>query len=147
MPHGRPPLRLRRVLGTLLSGAVLAGLATAAGLAVSPKVAHADLSFDQAMFRLVNQDRAQNGLPALRWNDQLTGIAETTPYGGCGFSIAGRSTDMGQRNYFSHTICGSQNVFNVMQADGVPYQSAGENIGWRAASPTSPRRPRISTRR
>jgi uncharacterized protein YkwD len=130
MHLGRPPRRLRRALGTLLSGAVLAGLATAAGSAVSPRTAHADLGFDQAMFNLVNQDRAQNGLGPLRWNDQLTGIAEGAGYGGCGFPVQGRSVDMGQRNYFSHTICGTQNVFNVMQADAVRYTSAGENIGW-----------------
>src|SRR5438309_3657736 len=39
---------------------------------------------------------------------------------------------MVQRNYFSHVIpgCGGQNVFNVMQSAGVPFRSAGENIGW-----------------
>src|SRR5581483_7658938 len=130
MPLGLAPRRLRRALGSAVCGALLAGPATAAGLAVTPRVAHADISFDQAMFALVNQDRAENGVRPLRWNDQLTSVAEGAPYGGCGFSVDGRSQDMGQRNYFSHTICGSQNVFNVLQADGIGYRSAGENIGW-----------------
>ncbi|HXA29781.1 MAG TPA: hypothetical protein VN193_13665 [Candidatus Angelobacter sp.] len=130
MSHGRLPRRLVRAFVTALSGAAVAAVATFAGLAVSPRVAQAAPSFDQAMFALVNQDRADNGLGPLRWNDQLTSIAEDAGYGGCGFPVSGRSVDMGLRNYFSHTICGTQNVFNVMQADGVPYQSAGENIGW-----------------
>src|SRR5712672_3722886 len=131
MHLGRSPRRFVRVLGTVLSAAAVAGVATVAGFA-APRVAHAAMSFDQAMFALVNQDRADNGLGPLRWNDQLTSIAEDAGYGGCGFSVSGRSVDMGQRGYFSHTICGSQNVFNVMQADGVPYRSAGENIGWQS---------------
>jgi uncharacterized protein YkwD len=130
MHLGRSPRRFPRVLATLMSGAALATVATAAGVAVAPRTAHAALSFDQAMFQLINQDRADNGLGPLRWNDQLTSLAEGAPYGGCGFAVQGRSVDMGLRGYFSHTICGAQNVFNVMQAAGVPYRSAGENIGW-----------------
>ena len=132
MHLGRSPRRSARALGTLLSAAAVACVATVAGLAVSPRVAQASTSFDQAMFALVNQDRADNGLGPLRWNDQLTSIAEDAGYNGCGFPVSGRSVDMGLRGYFSHTICGSQNVFNVMQADRVPYQSAGENIGWQS---------------
>ena len=113
----------------------LAATATAvAGMAVvstaAPHAVHADATFDQVLFGLINQDRAAAGLPALRWNSQLSTIGESAPYGGCGFTVAGRAQDMIQRNYFSHTICGSQNVFNVMAADGVHYSSAGENIGW-----------------
>src|SRR5205807_9085430 len=57
-------------------------------------------------------------------------------YSGCGFTVAGRAYDMIQRNYFSHPIlnCGGQYVFNMMQADGVGYRSAGENIGWSSNS-------------
>ena len=108
---------------------------TAAAVAVSPALhrsAAAQNSFDADLFALINQDRAAAGVPALRWNDQLGSIAESQPYAGCGFTIAGRAEDMISRNYFSHTICGAQNVFNVMQAAGAPYLSAGENIGWEA---------------
>jgi hypothetical protein len=36
-----------------------------------------------------------------------------------------------QRNYFAHPILGcGQLVFSMMQAFGVHYRSAGENIGW-----------------
>jgi uncharacterized protein YkwD len=120
MLPGRRPLL---AVVTLLSG--IAAMWTAA-----PREVHAEATFDQVLFNLINQDRAQNGVPALRWNTQLSSIGETAGYAGCGFSISGRSEDMILRNYFSHTICGSQNVFNVMQAYGVHYSSAGENIGW-----------------
>jgi uncharacterized protein YkwD len=103
---------------------------TALAWTAAPHAVHADATFDQVLFTLINQDRASAGLPALRWNSQLSSIGESAPYGGCGFTVQGRAEDMIQRNYFSHTICGSQNVFNVMSADGVGYSSAGENIGW-----------------
>ena len=115
----------------LFARAALAAVAgSAAGVVAAPHAVHADASFDQVLFTLINQDRAQNGLPALRWNAQLSAVGESAPYGGCGFTVAGRAQDMIQRNYFSHTICGTQNVFNVLNADGVRYSSAGENIGW-----------------
>jgi hypothetical protein len=45
-----------------------------------------------------------------------------------------------RRNYFAHPILGcGQLVFSMMQAYGVHYRSAGENIGWEAgaSSPAS----------
>jgi uncharacterized protein YkwD len=116
----------RRLVGAA-AAALIAGTATAWA---SPRTVHADATFDQVLFTLINQDRAGAGLPALRWNAQLSAIGEGAPYGGCGFTVYGRARDMIQRNYFSHTICGSQNVFNVMTADHVGYRFAGENIGW-----------------
>jgi len=120
----RHRLRIVAAAGaTALAGA-------AAGFGVAPHAVHADATFDQVLFNLINQDRAQNGLPALRWNTTLSSIGESQPYGGCGFTVNGRAEDMLQRNYFSHTICGTQNVFSVEIADGVGFSSAGENIGW-----------------
>ncbi len=51
---------------------------------------------------------------------------------GAASPINGRSVDMIQRNYFAHPIlnCGGRYVFSMMQAFGIRYQSAGENIGW-----------------
>jgi uncharacterized protein YkwD len=123
-PHNAPARR-RAIVA---AAALVAG--TVAAWAGAPHTVHADGTFDQALFALVNQDRAGAGLPALRLNTTLGSIGENADYGGCGFSVAGRSEDMISRNYFSHTICGTQNVFNIMQAKGVRYSSAGENIGW-----------------
>ena len=131
-PAVTPRRRLRPWLR--MAGAAAAAAIVLAGQAITghdaPTPVHADASFDATLFSLINQDRAQNGLGALRWNGRLTSLAESQPYGGCGFWISGRAQDMIQRNYFSHTICGTQNVFNVMSADGLPYGWAGENIGW-----------------
>jgi uncharacterized protein YkwD len=123
-----PGRRLRRALAhAVVATSIAAG---AAAWTAAPRAVHADATFDQVLFSLINQDRAANGLPALRWNAQLSSLGESAPYGGCGFTVLGRAQDMIQRNYFAHTICGTQNVFNVMQADHVGYSSAGENIGW-----------------
>jgi uncharacterized protein YkwD len=123
-----PPHASSRHRAVAAGAALVAG--TVAAWAGAPHSVHADASFDQVLFSLINQDRAGAGLPALRQNTTLGSIGENADYGGCGFTVAGRSADMIARNYFSHTICGSQNVFNIMQAQGVRYSSAGENIGW-----------------
>ena len=89
---------------------------------------------EQSLFSLTNQDRTSNGVAALSWNSTLGGIARANPNSSvCGFTVYGRSQDMVNRNYFSHTICGSHLVFDIMTADGVGYASAGENIGWTTA--------------
>jgi uncharacterized protein YkwD len=127
---------IRRVAVAVVATA--AALATA-GLARAPLGAAADSTADQDLFSLTNQDRASNGVHALLWHSTLSAIGENKPYGGCGFTVDGRSYDMIQRNYFAHPIlnCGGQLVFNMMSAFGVNYRSAGENIGWESGY-TSP---------
>ncbi len=110
----------------------VSGLAVAAlHAAASAVVAHADGSADAALFSLTNQDRASNGVRSLIGNGTLQTVGEGGRYTGCGFAVNGRSVDMIQRNYFAHPILGcGQMVFSMMQAYGVHYLSAGENIGW-----------------
>ncbi len=86
---------------------------------------------NSTLFSLTNSDRASNGVPSLTYNGTLAAIGEGARYGGCGFTVYGRSVDMIQRDYFAHPIksCG-QLVFSMMSAFGVHYRSAGENIGW-----------------
>jgi hypothetical protein len=112
----------------LIVGAIAWGIAAWS----HPAVAMANSTVDSVLFNLINQDRANAGLAPLRWSSTLGGIAESAPYGGCGFTVDGRAQDMLLRDYFSHTIlnCGSQTVFNMMTADGVPLSHAGENISW-----------------
>jgi uncharacterized protein YkwD len=117
----------RRVVGVAIALLLL----TATG-GFTPKPAAAGVSFDTALYNLINQDRSQNGLPPLQWSGALSGVGENTPYGGCGYTIYGRAEDMGNRNYFAHLIpnCGSQYVFNMENNEGIHFASAGENIGW-----------------
>lgn len=103
---------------------------------LAPQPASAEDSFNLRMVDLVNQARAASGVAPLRAVGVIGGIAEAAPYSGCGFGTAGRAFDMGQRNYFSHTIasCGGREVFDMLGAAGVPYSVAAENIGWVSGS-------------
>jgi len=133
-PYARLRVLRRALLLTILTAGTVAvlwlfGTGTAAAINAS--------SDEQTLFSLTNQDRTSNGVAALSWNGTLGGIARANPNSSvCGFTVAGRSQDMVNRNYFSHTICGSHLVFDIVSADGIGYQSAGENIGW-TTSPDS----------
>lgn len=133
-----PPSPVRAIRGNN-SGrrwAAVAGVASVAALSAVASshalTATADATADQDLFSLTNQDRSSNGLGALLWHSTLSAIGESKPYGGCGFNVNGRSYDMIARNYFAHPIlnCNGQYVFSMMQASGVNYRAAGENIGW-----------------
>ena len=100
-------------------------VATGAGLLALPGrvLGWSDGTFsaaaEQQLFGLTNQARASAGLPALRWDSTLAGIAR------------GRSQDMATRDYFSHNIPPTgEMVFDVMDQQGYCYRLAGENIGW-----------------
>ena len=73
---------------------------------------------EHELVSLTNQARASAGLRALRVDSALSSIARW------------RSKDMITRDYFSHTIPGSSNVFHVLDQKGYCYRLAGENIGW-----------------
>lgn len=116
--------------GGVLLAAALASLSMAWASPAPP--VQANLTVDGALFNLLNLDRTRAGLAPLQWSPQLGGIAESAPYAGCGYTVAGRAQDMLQRNYFSHTIrdCGSQTVFNMMLANGISLGHAAENISF-----------------
>ena len=129
----RRPWRRRLAMGGyVISLSAVAAIAVLGASRATP--VHADGSADAALFSLTNQDRASNGVRSLNWNGTLQAIGEGAQYGGCGFAVNGRAVDMIQRNYFAHPIKGcGQLVFSMMQAFGVHYLSAGENIGWNVA--------------
>ncbi len=111
--------------------AALLGMAAVAG-PISPALAVDDGGFAQRMLELVNQQRAAAGVAPLQWSNSLGGVAQDGRYDGCGFAVSGRATDLGTRNYFSHTIlgCGTQGVPNILTALGIQTTSNGENIAW-----------------
>jgi uncharacterized protein YkwD len=82
------------------------------GLDTSPMGA-----YEQALFDATNARRASMGLPPLRANGYLVGVARI------------RSQDMATNNYFAHTspVTGDT-AFSLMEAYGVPYAWAGENL-------------------
>ena len=125
----------RRVGASLRAGVAAVGIVLAA-LVVPTARASADVTFNQRVLELINRDRAANNLSPVVADPTLSGEAEDAPYSGCGFTVAGRAMDMGQRNYFSHTIlnCGVQGVFNILDSSGLVYSGAGENIAWMNAT-------------
>ena len=70
----------------------------------------------QQVIDLTNAQRSKNGLPALKADSQLNGVAQK------------KSLDMQQKNYFSHTSPTYGSPFDMMRDFGVTYKSAGENI-------------------
>lgn len=71
---------------------------------------------EQQALTLLNQDRAENGLSALKSNSQLTTLARNY------------AKDMIDRNYFSHYNPEGQSPFDRMTAAGISYKTAGENL-------------------
>ncbi|MGH9264102.1 MAG: CAP domain-containing protein [Acidimicrobiales bacterium] len=123
---GTAPSRARRA-------AIVAVALVLATLVLPLRPASADVAFNQRMLELVNRERAAHGVPALVADPALSASAEDAPYHGCGFPVAGRAKDMGQRNYFSHSIlgCGTQSVFNILNSlTGLVLSGAAENIAW-----------------
>jgi uncharacterized YkwD family protein len=83
----------------------------------APAPATGDVSaYVQQVIDLTNAQRSKNGLPALKHDTQLSGVAQK------------KSVDMAQNNYFSHTSPTYGSPFDMMRDFGVTYRSAGENI-------------------
>jgi len=84
-----------------------------AGLNTAPMGA-----FEQALFDATNARRVANGLPQLRPNLNLVGVARI------------RSQEMARYGYFSHDspISGPNAAFTLMDSYGIPYAWAGENL-------------------
>lgn len=72
---------------------------------------------------LVNKIRVQNGLQLLANNWQLERVARY------------KSTDMLNKNYFSHTSPTYGSPFTMMQNFGIKFSSAGENIAMGQRTP------------
>jgi len=73
--------------------------------------------YEQALFDATNVRRVSQGLAPLRANGYLVGVARI------------RSQDMATNDYFAHTspVTGDT-AFSLMDAYGVPYGWAGENL-------------------
>jgi hypothetical protein len=74
---------------------------------------------------LVNQERAEAGLHALAWNDQLANAARS------------HSLDMATQNYFSHTGLDGSSPGERITAAGYTWQTYGENIAYGYATPAA----------
>lgn len=82
-------------------------------------------SYEQEVVRLVNLERAKNGLPELTEDVELSRIARL------------KSRDMHDNGYFDHTSPTYGTPFQMMRSFGISYRSAGENIAMGYATPQS----------
>lgn len=82
-----------------------------------------NLSFEQQVVALVNEQRAANGLAALTLNEELSNVARA------------KSQDMHDNNYFSHTSPTYGSPFDMMKSFGISYRTAGENIAMGYSTP------------
>lgn len=86
-----------------------------------------ELAIDEAaeaeLFRLVNKERQERGLGALVWSDQLSEVGRV------------HSKDMWVRQFFAHVNPDGQDPFDRIDAAGITYVAAGENL---ALAPSTP---------
>ena len=76
-----------------------------------------DLSNDEKeVFNLINTQRTNNGLPALKISNEVQKVARV------------KAQDMVDKNYFSHTSPTYGSPFDMLKSFKVSYNSAGENI-------------------
>lgn len=71
---------------------------------------------EKEVFNLINQQRANNGLPALKIDNELQRVARI------------KAQDMVDNNYFSHTSPTYGSPFDMMKSFKISYKTAGENI-------------------
>lgn len=77
-----------------------------------------EAGMEKEVFTLVNKVRAENGLSALTWADDLANVARA------------HSRDMINRGFFSHTNPDGQSPFDRLKNNGIKYRTAAENIAY-----------------
>ncbi|WP_374121058.1 CAP domain-containing protein [Neobacillus sp. PS2-9] len=80
-------------------------------------------AYEQKVVDLTNQERAKNGLSALKVDVSLSKMARD------------KSQDMSTNHYFSHTSPTYGSPFDMMKKYGITYRYAGENIAMGQRTP------------
>lgn len=75
-----------------------------------------DYAGEQEIFNLVNQERAKIGVQALIWDETRAQVGRA------------HSNDMFKRGYFSHYSPEGKDIGDRLQAAGITYEIAGENL-------------------
>ena len=88
-----------------------------------PQLDRSVLSYEAEVVRLVNAIRRENGLGELTLNWELSRVARY------------KSQDMVDKGYFSHNSPTYGTPFQMMQAFGLSYRMAGENIAYGYSTP------------
>lgn len=79
------------------------------------------LSYAEQVVKLVNEERAKEGLPALAMDADITAAANV------------RAKEIMQK--FSHTRPNGSSFSSVLKEQGVSFRGSGENIAWGQKSP------------
>ena len=74
--------------------------------------------YELLLFELTNSARVQRGLPPLEWEGTAKAVARL------------HSEEMAENSYFSHTNLAGQSPFDRMEAGGVSFYVAGENLAY-----------------
>ena len=90
-----------------------------------PQVSQAVRAYEQEVVRLVNAQRAQNGLKPLAENWEHSRVARY------------KSADMASRRYFSHESPTYGSPYQMMRSFGISFRSAGENIAYGQRTPAA----------
>jgi len=80
-----------------------------------------DEASESRLFALVNEERTKRGIPALTWAPNIVPVSRA------------HAKDMWERHYFSHYSPEGEDVGDRLEAGGVSYTFAGENL---ALAPT-----------
>ena len=111
-----PRYTVARALG--LAGTALMAAALLAGNP-QPTTGWNQGAAEATLFQLMNGARVNNGRRAVQQHSTLVSLARW------------RSKDQVDRDYFSHTIKGTNSlVYHWYDLNGLQYSWAGENIGW-----------------
>ncbi len=90
-----------------------------------PQVSQAVRAYEQEVVRLVNAQRAQNGLKPLAENWELSRVARY------------KSADMAGKRYFSHESPTYGSPYQMMRSFGISFRFAGENIAYGQRTPAA----------
>lgn len=77
-----------------------------------------DKAAEQKMFELLNQERVRAGLKPLKWNEKAAAVARK------------HSQDMFAKGYFAHENLEGKSPFDRMEAGGIVFKVAGENLAY-----------------
>lgn len=80
-------------------------------------------AYEQEVFLLVNEIRAENGMQTFEWSDDLATVGRN------------HAEDMYVRNFFSHKNPDNKSPFDRMKEYGISYMYAAENIAQGQKSP------------
>jgi len=116
----RAPRAVRRAVGLAGTALMAAALLT---WAPTSATGWNQGSAEATLWQLMNGARVNNGRRAVAQHSTLVSLARW------------RSKDQVQRNYFSHTILGTNyQVYHWYDTNGLNYSWGGENIGWNSGA-------------